>query len=827
MTSLASSIQTQRVALPVRQNMSAAVAAIVGTQTFSDLAEGEREFLIKARQATQQRAENRKKAALRREADDLAIASIAAAMVEITDSEPVDVACLDRQRVARAAEVNVRVVNRLWLDAVWRARDVDGRLSVAGASMMTSSERERALAAMTHAERERRIAYHALCSAETVDARVDVTERPYSNRQKDIVRRDLQRDEYHRLIADEPCPERLTQTAQQRIVCGYPWTVAARVGGATQKDGQGKYLNLPFVETGFRSNTVKGAPLKRLVAATAKVGTRRRGITDKAKVQRILYLEGIGKSFVEIAADVDESVQRVRAAFWCSLHDSRLRTGLTNDRRLVHLSKWAALDQIHGNLRVDCKDMFRPVDMDRDFEDVHDLMEFIAQRKAKPYLVTWVRDDARPGVVPHPQFFFALPEGSAVWYGECKASSMLEAVAVAICADYGGDIGGLANIFDGKLATSPHTEFICPETEHLLTLGELCKLYDVDLRNDLTYGARQLATKRLADAGVDKTVSNELYTLIVKRGYETARSWEDAGDLRVDANLDRAIFTEQLADALIDDVFIVEKLDTLSAAQRASAEEMLRSAARCVAEKYGRHRRLVSGRGYDVGVAEDEVARAKEMARQQAEIEFAGDPEFEMKVAKAIKRAAQSAGQDYGRRQRNARTVRRIADQIATAVDAGREPTAKEVAKEAGIDLRTVNKRWDEAVTILAANRVVSAVIKTSVANAKKAAEAPAGTSASTPTNNSSEGGVSTTDSQDDVIQTTQQTSDWSQPVIMRLENVLPVQLNRLVNRLRPRNLDSGKIPRGRALLEFVRPGAVHYLSSSGFRLKTPRIGRA
>ena len=825
MNSLASSITTQRGA--VRKNVQLGVQAIVATPGLSELGEREIEFLIKARQVAQKRADSRKKAEKRRQADDEAIALIANAMVEIIEDEPGDVNDLDRERVALAAEVPINVVKRVWKDAVWYARDVDGRLSVGGASMMTAAERESALVAMTHSERERRLAYHALCSPETVQTRLENKEKAYSHRQKNIVRKDLQREEYQRLTADEPCPQRLLQSGWDRVNIGYSWATTARVGGATQADGQGKYLQNPFIEKGFRSNTAKGASLKRLVASTPKIGARRRGrVTGMANIKRALYLDQIGKSYVEIAADIGQSVQRVRATIWDNVNQSVLRTGLTNDRRFVHQTKWAALDQIHGNLRVDCVDMFRPVELDRDFEDVHELIEFIAKRKAKPFKVIWVRDDARPGVIPRPHFLFALPEGWGIWYGEAKAMAMLEAVAVAICEDYGGDVGGLANMFDTKLPTSPHNEYISYETENLLTLGELCELYEVDLRVDLTRGARRLATEGLAKTGVEKTVSNELWTLIRKRAWEISRRWEDDGDLRVDAHLDRAIFADQLIDACMEDAFILAELNKLSGAKRAGAEKMLQSAVRGVAEKYGRDRRIVRGRGYDIGAAEDEVALAKEKARRQAEIEFAGDTEFEVKVAKAVQHAGQSAGQDYGRRQRNARTVRQIADQIAIDVAAGREPTAKGVAKAIGRDPRTVEKHWDAAVVQAAANYSVRAVMKASMHNAKKSDDPVAGTIAPTSANNSSVRGVPTTYSEDDVVRTAKKTSDQRAPIVHRLEDVLPVQLNRLVKRVKPWNPANGKPPTCWNFHMFTRLGMVQYTSGLGFRRKIPRIGR-
>jgi hypothetical protein len=58
--------------------------------------------------------------------------------------------------------------------------------------------------------------------------------------------------------------------------------------------------------------------------------------------------------------------------------------------------------------------------------------------------------------------------------------------------------------------------------------------------------------KRLVDAGVEKTTSMALYTLFWKRGWETADRWELTRRLRIDASLDRAIFHEEIVEALSD-----------------------------------------------------------------------------------------------------------------------------------------------------------------------------------------------------------------------------------------------------------------------------------
>jgi hypothetical protein len=800
------------------------VEAILATPTFSDLADSERGFLIEARREVQRRAKAAEKSAKRREADTLAIQDIANAIIEIADDLDAIGGC-DRAQVAAYSLQSPKTVNRLWWDAVWLARDAVAR----DAGVVLTPERELQIAydAVGRGRSRRLRSTTPRSGAPTtswsaVPARVDQGERPYSNRQKRLVSQDSRRVEYARKIANEPFLRRLTQSAWDRVNIGYHWERAGRVGGATQADGQGKYLNLPFVEAGFRSNTAKGAILKRVAAATHKVGTRRRGISKQETIQRILYLDGIGKNYVEIAEDVKETVSRVRAVVWNSVNDNVLRTGLTNDNRYAHLYKRVALDMIHGNLRTDCKDVFRAVDLDRDFDDVDDLIRFINRRRVRPQKVVWVRDDENPDMVPHPQFVFMLPEKKGVWYGERTGTAMLEAAAAAICDDYGGDPGGLANIFDTKLGTSPHTEFICPETEHLPTLSELCRIYNVDLRNDLTRAARQQTVKRLVDAGVDKTTSMALYTLFWKRAWETADLWELTGDLVIGAGLDRHLFLDQLVEALSEDRFVVAELDKLNERQRAGAEKALRSAARSVSEKYGRNRRLVSGRGYDIGAAEEQTKRAVAAALLKTE---GVDPD---EIKRATIRAAQQAGQEYARRQRKQKTIRQISDHIGIAVDAGHEPTSQEVAESVGMDPRTVEGHWDAAVTLLAANRIVAAVIRPQESPFETPVEPTQETTATTSAISSSVWGVTAKGQPEEVQATVKTATRPASGIAMRIENLLPAPLMRLVNRLKPWNPASGKPPLGRNMLEFSRPGFTVYRSACGFRQRKARglVGR-
>ena len=63
------------------------VEAILAAPTFSEMAEGEREFLIEAARVKQIRIKNSERYAKRRAADTLAIEAMANAMVEIADGD--------------------------------------------------------------------------------------------------------------------------------------------------------------------------------------------------------------------------------------------------------------------------------------------------------------------------------------------------------------------------------------------------------------------------------------------------------------------------------------------------------------------------------------------------------------------------------------------------------------------------------------------------------------------------------------------------------------------------------------------------------------------
>jgi hypothetical protein len=786
------------------------VEALCATPTFSEIGDSERKFLSEARRATQRKVKQREKSAERREADTCAIEAIANTMVAMTEGPFVSLVECNRAEVAAGSGESAATVDRLWYDALWFA-------VIAGGGSLTP-------------QLELKIATDALTSVEVVQARNEGRKPPYSNRQQNMVRLDNVRCEYLQKIENLPSPARLVQSGWDRVNIGYQWETAGRVGGATQADGQGKYLNQPFVEKGFRSNTVKGAILKRLVAATAKVGARRRGINDPKKIEKILCLHNVGKSYKEIATEVDESDSRVRAVVWNRDNGSVLRTGLTNDNRILHRYKRVALDQIHGNLRIDCKDVFR-IDYDGDFEDVQALIDFISRRKVVPQVVVWVRDDARPGVVSHPHFIFMLPEGFGVWYGERIGSAMLEAVASAINADYGGDPGGLANIFDSKLPTSPHTDYICPETEHLLTLSELCKIYDVDLRNNLTRAARQQTVKKLVDAGVARPASMALYTLFCKRGWEIAQVWESTGVLLIDDGLDRAVFHEELVEALLEDAWIVAEMDKLDFRQRAGAEKALRSAARGVSEKYGRHRRCVNSRGFDVGAAEAETERA--VAKVSQELTEACVDAVQIKTLTI--RAARQAGQTYASKQRVLRTIRKICDHIGIVCDAGRDPTADEIAKSTGFGKRTVEKHWDAAVAQLAANRIVATAIRPVATPTKVTVETISRASANSPdadrpdANSSRVWGEPSIDNLKEIVASTPppQMPPAASPV--KLENLLPAPLMRLIDRLGPWNSTSSRRPPlGRNLLEFAKAGFTVYRPMAARQGRSPRarIGR-
>jgi hypothetical protein len=104
---------------------------------------------------------------------------------------------------------------------------------------------------------------------------------------------------------DKTVPIRFTQSAKARFdEVGYVFDEAAWVGGSSTQANGGTCFQLPFAEKGKRSSS---SPMTmRLVAAMPKVRTRRRGISDKVVIQRIMYLADSGKSAKAISADVGE-----------------------------------------------------------------------------------------------------------------------------------------------------------------------------------------------------------------------------------------------------------------------------------------------------------------------------------------------------------------------------------------------------------------------------------------------------------------------------------------------------------------------------------------
>jgi hypothetical protein len=136
------------------------------------------------------------------------------------------------------------------------------------------------------------------------------------------------------------------------------------------------------------------------------------------------------------------------------------------------------------------------------------------------------------------------------------------------------------------------------------------------------------------------------------------------------------------------------------------------------------------------------------------------------------------------------------------------------------MDERTIKKRWDAAVAMLAANRIVKAVIRP----VEKPLEPTPETPAATPANSSSKWGVTSNGSPEETQTDTRLVSG----IPMRIENLLPVPLMRLVHRLKPWNPASGRPPLGRNWLEFTRPGFTLYpaTSSQRWRPARARIGR-
>jgi hypothetical protein len=121
----------------------------------------------------------------------------------------------------------------------------------------------------------------------------------------------------------------------------------------------------------------------------------------------------------------------------------------------VHLTKRVALDQVHGNFRTDCREVIR-VDKDKIFESWAEFEDYLRTLVMQPQQIVYVRDDRYPERVTKPHLLYILPEKRGVWYSNSLSLAMFNGAAAALTVMAGGDIGGLANVLDCKLPTSPH-----------------------------------------------------------------------------------------------------------------------------------------------------------------------------------------------------------------------------------------------------------------------------------------------------------------------------------------------------------------------------------
>ncbi len=78
-----------------------------------------------------------------------------------------------------------------------------------------------------------------------------------------------------------------------------------------------------------------------------------------------------------------------------------------------------------------------------------------------------MRDDNFPERVKKPHLIWILPEKKGVWYNNSIGMTMFKAVSAALTVMAGCDLGGLVNVGDIKLPTSPHNVAIDWATEHL------------------------------------------------------------------------------------------------------------------------------------------------------------------------------------------------------------------------------------------------------------------------------------------------------------------------------------------------------------------------
>jgi hypothetical protein len=782
-----------------------------------DMPESEQNFVLKSRQATQRRMNSKKKSAVLQEADRIAVEDLAKAMLDVADGEIDAVRDLPRDVVAAEAEVTLKGKHgdRLWVEAVGLARDVARQIAEAEANGKSDADVD----CFLDYDRDLRIAADAMTSIEAVQARDGLCERPYSDRQAHMVRRADDRIAYLDRVRSEPGVRRVNYRDEQTVALrfvqdaddrfdlagqGYVFDEAAWVGGSSTQANGGTCFQRPFAEKGKRS---AASPMTmRVVAAIPKVRSRRRGISDKAVIQRIMYLADSGKAVKAIAAEVGEKESRIKGVIHAFRNDTRFHSGPNNDRRVVHMKKRVALDQVHGNLRTDCREVIR-VDIDEIFESWAEFEDYLRTLLVQPQQIVYVRDDRYPERVTKPHLLYILPEKKGVWYNNPLGMAMFNGAAAALTVMAGGDIGGLANVGDIKLPTSPHNVAIDWSTEHLPDLSELCRVLDVDLKNGIDRVMRNQSVAQMFEAGIDKEQSGAIYTLGLNRGWEIGFIWEAKGELRINSGLDRRKLGEELHQAFLEDAFILKLLNKLDGKKRSAAEKSLLTAARKVAERFGRGPEAGS-RGYDLGAAEIQVTKA--VAKIQEKAPDMSD--IDRKAAEV--RAAQQAGQTYAKKVQVDRTRRRIADAMSAIAADGTDPTVDLVTGFTGMDARTIGRHWDPAVALLAANAICAVIMS------------PKSTDTTCPpveTFCSGVWGVPEGDSLSEQPASYPETKGTASGEWFTLDSVLSPPIRRLVNRLPRWNPSFGPPTTGRNMTEFCRSGWMLYRSKLGIREQSQR----
>jgi hypothetical protein len=157
-------------------------------------------------------------------------------------------------------------------------------------------------------------------------------------------------------------------------------------------------------------------------------------------------------------------------------------------------------------------------------------------------------------------------------------------------------------------------------------------------------------------------------------------------------------------------------------------------------------------------------------------------------------------------------------------------PDQKAVTKLTEMDPRTVDRHWEAAVALNAANAIAAVVLDHPVAVSEPKITVDAAPAAA-PAFCSDVWGVPATSSRED--QPTG-TTGHAEPVVpaasgetLTLETIVPATILTLVDRLRPGHRPSGSRSTGRNLVQFLHPGAMVFRSTLGIRAQARRRLRA